>query len=267
MKAWKGILVTAISVGMLFTGCKKKNLGDNEGLAAMPGAPATHARPVVQPNIGALLSYNVATVASARGSMLFWTAGNINATTISLDAAQTQGTTLLTLVHYSQPLTTTEYQLYSPIRLGNLNIPNATYADFKFAVNLSPTGPYNSLNLNGFYNRPTTSTVPSDVSQSSTVPNTVSVHLVINGQVSLKGEYAPSMVISRQDYYTLTIFFNPVDLTNGITAQMMDNAQRTPDDMIEISSTTNVGLYDIIIKNLQNAMTATFVAKDVLPSE
>lgn len=126
--------------------------------------------------------------------------------------------------------------LFAPVSaLGTIQVPQGTYDEIKFEVEVFPNNGEAAFLLNGSY-----------TNNGVTTPVTFRIDLPV--EVETKKD---NFTISNSASYTAVTTFDLSLLTQGITAAMLDAATRT-NGVIVISSTSNVNLYDTIFDRLRN---------------
>lgn len=257
-----GILAIALAGTVLVGSCKKQDLDLNKAAAATPNTQSLTGKPVV-PDIGALLNYKVVTLTSDKNAILTFFSGNISVTDITFNACKLVGSAL-EMVQYSRGLTSTQYQLYGPVSLGNLNIPIAKYQAIVFGMKLGVVNRGSALTLNGSYNQSDV-VVPVNKAKTTQGGNSVPVHIMVDEPVAMSGTFSPLTFIDKQDYHTITLYVDPTSAVYGITPLMLENADRTNGEII-ISNQSNTQLYYIILQNLANAIKVQYNTQNPLPS-
>jgi hypothetical protein len=126
--------------------------------------------------------------------------------------------------------------LFAPVSaLGTIQVPQGTYDEIKFEVEVSPNNGEAAFLLNGSYSNNGTST-----------PVTFRIDLPVEIETE-----KDNFTISNSASYTAVTTFDLSLLKQGITAAMLDAATKTNGTII-ISSTSNTNLYDIVFDRLRN---------------
>lgn len=118
--------------------------------------------------------------------------------------------------------------------IGDITVPAGTYDKIKYKINFASTPTYPALQLNGNLMR-----------DGAVIP----VRFVINDPVELKVQGQDVVVMENMPYLS-TMMLQVMNLTQGITADMMDNATVSPNGDILISKVNNNNIYKIVWHNL-----------------
>ncbi len=204
-------LTTALSVVLLFAACKKDNSSSE-----------------VRYQIKTI--NRSSTVARTLSGTVQWTSGYMSVTEIEFEAKNNT-----TVVKY-ESAAPQRIDLFAPLTtLGIITLPPGTYTEVDFEVELAPTGSYAALELNGTFT-------------SGVVVTPVTFR--VGSALEIEAE-KDIVTIADDASYTALTSLNLSLLTQGITAVMLNNAQRTNGAII-ISAASNTNLYNIILDNIDD---------------
>lgn len=212
----KLLLSAAIAVTTLFfIGCKKNN--------------NTSGTPGIKYQLQTINHSSV--IARTTAGNIQWTSGYGSATEIKFEAENNNHE-----VEFKSQIPQ-RIDLFLPVTLlGNVTLPPGTYSQVEFKVELNPTGTDAALELKGQY-----------TSGGITTP----IIFTVNAPLELKNEKSNVVIADNNSYKAITTL-NLALLTTGVTEIMLNNAARTNGTII-ISSTSNAGIYNIILNNLHDS--------------
>ncbi|MDZ4070822.1 MAG: hypothetical protein U1C70_03260 [Sediminibacterium sp.] len=167
---------------------------------------------------------------STTGANLVWTSGYASAVEIEFEAAKAG-----IEVEYKSEARQ-KINLFSPLStLGIIFVPPGTYDDIEFEVEVQPNGSDAAFFLSGNFTNGMGITTP--------------IIFRLNSALEIEAEKSNITIASGVSLNALTTL-NLSMLTNTVTEAMLNNATRT-NGVIEISATSNTGIYDIIYNNLK----------------
>jgi hypothetical protein len=217
----KLISMTAIAAVTVIFGCKKASNSTANGVSYQ----------LKTINRSTALAYSSgSTLAPARvaGGSVTWTSGYASAEEIKFDA---EGSDSHVEFHSETPQ---RIDLFSPLAsLGDLNIPTGVYDTAEFEIDLAPTTTDAALELHGLY-------------------NTTPLIFRITQSYEFDAEI-PAITIADGQHYNAVTALNLATLTQGIASATLDAAAKDSSGTIVISNSSNVSLYNSIIKNLKNS--------------
>ncbi len=120
--------------------------------------------------------------------------------------------------------------------LGVITIPSGSYEEIKFEVEIQPNGNEAAFQLKGNFTNALGLVTP--------------VTLNVNAMIEIDSKQLNLTIVDGNNLTALTTL-NLSSLTTGITESMYNAATRT-NGAIEISSTSNADIYNIILDNLKN---------------
>lgn len=165
------------------------------------------------------------------GGSLNWTSGYASAVEIEFEAEKAG----LELEYKNEAKQ--KIDLFFPLStLGVISVPAGTYDDIEFEVELQPNGPDAAFYLSGSYTSASGVRTP--------------VTFKLNATLELEAEKSNITIADGASLNALTTL-NLSMLSNGVTETMFNNASKT-NGVIEISATSNTGIYEIIYNNLRN---------------
>ncbi len=211
----KSILPFAVFISVLiFVSCKKSSTGTSSFKYKL----ATTNRSNV---VGKTESGNVT-----------WTSGYASANQVKFEAKNSSNVE----VEYKSS-TAQHIDLFSSLAsvLGTITLPAGTYTEIEFKAELAPSGSDAAFELNGTF-----------TSGAVTTP----VVFTVNSAIEIKTE-RNNVVITDGASYSAIANLNMAMLTQGITEAMLNSATRTSGKIL-ISSSSNSGLYAIMLANLDN---------------
>jgi hypothetical protein len=245
------IFTLMIAFTCLFSACKKE---DATTLIAPAGSLAGVNSSVV--------NFNIATKLPAPGGLIQWTDGYLNANQLIFNATHENGNAL------SRQIFETSVQKHIPILspavtpLGSVQIPQINCYGASFTIGL---GSLENVTASGSESDPATHSfflsgsfysvsLPHSISGSAMLPgHVIPVQVIIDGPVELNTIWLNNILINQASY-SAVIEFNLDQLTNGITADMMNNTIKTG-NTIFITKACNQNLYQVILNNLQDNIT------------
>jgi hypothetical protein len=210
-------LLAVVALGSLFASCKKEN-------NAQDGSNVQYQ--LMASNRSSLLG-----VASQDGSIqrtdatITWTSGFANVTELKFEARNRDNE----IMYRSK--TDRRVDLFNPSpSIGSILIPSGDYNQVKFRVGLAPANNEPALELTGSYNG-------------------TPVVLRVSQSIEVKG-MVRDVTITDNNGYTAITDLNLSDLLNDVSGNALNNANRTNGQII-LSSSSNQGLYNRIIRNLR----------------
>ncbi|MES2700988.1 MAG: hypothetical protein V4649_00020 [Bacteroidota bacterium] len=253
MKQVKLILAAALAGGMMFTGCKKSDMGLSNG-----GVQSDATRGI--PSSGmANIKYMIDATPSSQGDMLQWTSGSMAATRLTLDAVKINPKWDMNFVNYSGQVQPSGNDLYGKIELGSVAMPEGKYTAFTFSVFGEPVASGSAIMLDGWFTTVRRSAQGEPGNNATKVP----VKMTIDMPMHLSAAWKDTMQVVSGNYYTATMHLDPLLMTEGITQSMMNDAERK-DGIIYISSSANRVLFKQVLFNLNRQVKVTFARKDML---
>ncbi len=214
MKTNKMILgLSAFAVVVLFS-CKKEN-------TSIPGIGYKFKTSNASAPINARVT----------GGNLNWTSGYASAVEIEFEAAKAG-----LEVEYKNEVKQ-KIDLFAPLStLGVISVPAGTYDDIEFEVEVMPNATDAAFYLSGSYTNATGVTTP--------------ITFKLNAALEIEAKKANITITDGGSLNALTTL-NLSLLSKGVTESMFDSASKT-NGVIEISATSNAGMYNIIYDNLRN---------------
>ena len=129
-----------------------------------------------------------------------------------------------------------KFDLFAPLStLGVINIPPGNYNDIEFEMEVQPNATDAALQLSGVF-----------TNNSGTVTPVV---FKLNAALEIEAEVS-NVTIAPGNNFTALNTLNISLITTGVTETMLNNATRNG-GVIEISTTSNVDIYNIIFNNLK----------------
>ena len=213
----KKLLILPVACIAIFTSC-------NKDCGSANPEPSNQKQTIV---FGIKAASSSANQKNTPGPKVHWSAGVANASLVRFQG-KLQNATITTQATLTDPI-----NIFGALPVVNtFTIPTGTYRQASLSVNLTNnTNP--ALLLHGNYTDNTT---------------TIPVDLVVGQDLVLATEYKDIDVTSN----TVNAF-TTVDMdayTEGITADMLQNAQQSIGGNVIISNTSNTAMYDIIVNNI-----------------
>ena len=214
MKLKSFILVAAVSSALFLDSCKKSSIGASSFKYKM----ATSNRINV---VGKIESGNIA-----------WTTGYGSANLVKFEAKNSSNAEVEYKTNTAQHI-----DLFSTLAsvLGTINLPAGTYREIEFKAELAPSGSDAALELTGTF-----------TSGAIVTP----IVFTVNSAIEVKTERS-NVVITDGASYSALANLNMAMLAQGITEAMLNSATRNGGKIL-ISSSSNSGLYAMMLANLDN---------------
>ena len=126
--------------------------------------------------------------------------------------------------------------LFSPLSLlGVIAVPDGTYEDIEFEVEVQPNGTDAALELKGSFTNGTGVITP--------------VFLKLNASLEIESKKS-NFTVTNANSRTVLTTLNLSLIPKGVTESMFNNATRN-NGTIEITATSNPAIYEIMLKNLK----------------
>ncbi|WP_276133422.1 hypothetical protein [Polluticoccus soli] len=167
------------------------------------------------------------------GTTFAWLSGSGYADEIKFEAKSDDGSEIT-----YKSKTDRAFDLFAPTAslLGNIMLPPGTYDKIKYKIRLEPSYPDAALRLDGQFTE-----------------NGISVPVVfaINRDVEMKVEGKDVLLLDGDDY--LSVLTLQLDkLMNGITPDMLFNADVDDDGTVYITENSNREMYHIMMDNMEH---------------
>lgn len=204
----------------LFTACKKETTLGNT-------ASFTYRLQTTNPIANVL---RLAQSNRVQGVNIQWASGAAAATMLKFEA-ENNGSE----VEYKQKMEQVLDLFATNSVLGDITIPAGTYNEVEFKAFLAPSGSTPALQLNGSFG-----------SGTATTP----IQFVVATNVELKAE-KHNVSVAEGSRYSAQNNLDLSELTRDITASALASATLT-NGVIVLSSSSNTGIYNIMLNNLQS---------------
>lgn len=159
-----------------------------------------------------------------------WTSGYASLAEIEFEAESNS-----TEIEYKSEIKQ-KFDLFAPLStIGVINIPPGNYNDIEFEMEVQPNATDAALQLSGVFTNGSGTVTP--------------VVFKLNAALEIEAEMS-NITIALGDNFTALNTLNISLLTTGVTETMLNNATRNG-GVIEISTTSNVNIYNIIFNNLK----------------
>lgn len=240
MKQMKLIMAVVFTIA-LFTACtkEKKDSAVSKGITGVNDSTPSKTT-ANQPQ----LSYQITIIPTSVSSTIQWSAGYMSASAISLDGYLVNDA--ISKVSFGATVSKT-IDLFAPSVIGYLNVPPGKYDNLTFGIKLSPETITNTSQPNAFY-----------LTGAVAISNMkVPVQLMVQQPTNLSAAWANSALMDVGLAYTPQFVLNLNTLTAGIDNNMV-NAATITDGTLIISGSSNANLYQVVVNNLQKAVSVTF---------
>ena len=209
------LLSFSVATSLLLFSCTKQNTDTP--------APASFAYKLKPANTSS-------SITGTMGGTLQWTSGYASVTEIEFEAKK-QGLEIEYKTEVKQKI-----NLFSPLSsLGLIAVPDGTYDDIKFEVEVQPNGSDAALELKGSFLNGNGVNTP--------------VILKLNAGMEIESK-KENIIISNANSHIATTTLNLSLIAKGVTEGMLNNATRN-NGTIELSATSNTPVYEIMLKNLK----------------
>lgn len=233
MKTIKYMIIAAMVGTVFFTGCKKDN---NMGTAA-------YETTLIGKNVASINYQLRPLLPPAAVNLVKWDKGYFSANAIIFNGILNNGQ-MLREIQYGTKIGKT-FDLFGTTSLGIVKVPDNIFANASFEILISPINQTNSFALSGTFTF-------MNATQTGPTLQSIPVLVISSDPITLTSVWVRNAIIN-QPAYSATLLLDMGQLTNGIDATMLENAQIT-DGTIVISSNSNANLYSIIIGNLKSNM-------------
>ena len=228
MKTMRYIIAAATISAALLAGCNKANSPESGLMGAV--ANETTMAPIAG---SAIVNLQLQTLLPP-SPLIIWESGTINASEDLINASRLEGNVVEKFTFGNKVART--YSLMGNNEIGSVSVPYYYYLGMSASILADPLDQANALILTGVF-----SAKPGG--------NRIPITVNINQHVALTTMWISNVNIN-QSVYSALITLDMSQLTNGITAAMLEQA--AGDGIIVISQSSNPNLYAIILNNLQN---------------
>lgn len=246
--------MTAFFITAIFSACKKDaSMNAAPDIAAntnSQGAGETAANPVVSYVLSPQLSPN---------SVIQWNSGYLTLRTIYFQGGMQEGNAMV-LKNYSEMVNRQVTFLPTPTGgalLGSVSVLGGTYYGPVFGLNVQPISPAPNSVISAQNINPSQALQLSGTFYNTAGKNSsINVTLIVNQLFAMTANGPdPLKMLPSQQNYISTLSLDLTEILTGITPEMINSADMS-DNNVVISESSNINLYGIIFKNLQNALKA-----------